>query len=77
MRMLFILCKAHDGYECGLRGVERLLCTLLCTVPVHSYDDLRQRYRRGAGTVPKVRLPPFQRSHYNSRRLPHFSPATA
>ena len=32
MCMLFILWKAHGGYERGLRGVERLLRTLLCTL---------------------------------------------
>jgi len=31
MRMLFILWQVNDGCERGLRGVEHLLCTLLCT----------------------------------------------
>ena len=31
MCMLFILWQAHDGYERGSRGVQRLSCTLLCT----------------------------------------------
>jgi hypothetical protein len=31
MCMLFILWKAHGGYEHRIRGVQRLLCTLLCT----------------------------------------------
>jgi hypothetical protein len=31
MRMLFILQLAHADYERGLRGVQRLLCTLLRT----------------------------------------------
>jgi hypothetical protein len=42
MCMLFILQQAHDDYKRGLRGVERLLCTLLCTRSDPS-EDIRQR----------------------------------
>jgi hypothetical protein len=42
MCMSLILQRAHDGYERGLRGVERLLCALLCTRS-DSPDELRQR----------------------------------
>jgi hypothetical protein len=31
MCMFFILQVAQPGYERGLRGIQRLLCTLLCT----------------------------------------------
>ena len=42
MCMLFILQQAHDDYKRGLRGVQRLLCTLLCTRSDPS-EDIRQR----------------------------------
>ena len=51
MRMLFILQQAHDDYERELRGVERLLCTLLCTCSDPS-KDVRQPGRRCTAMIP-------------------------
>ena len=52
MCMSFILEQVHAGYERGLRGVQRLLCTLLCTRS-DSSEDLSQRCRRWASMFPK------------------------
>ena len=51
MCMSFILQQAHDDYERELRGVERLLCTLLCTRSGPS-KDVRQRCRRCPAMIP-------------------------
>ena len=57
MCMSFILQQAQVDYERELRGVERLLCTLLCTCSDPS-KDVRQPCRRCTAIIPLVCPPP-------------------
>jgi len=46
--MLFILLSAQRGYERELRGIQRLLCTLLCTCSnPHEIQFIRPQPHRG------------------------------